>query len=440
MSLTQGTGAMTTVTTAVATGTAETVSFSVSGLPSGATATFSPTSTTAGGSTTMSITTTTSVPVGTYPLFVSGLTPSAGHSVGVTLTVLPQASDFSLAAAPPSVNAAVNADGTTSVQTTAIGGAPESVALTVSAGLPTGATATFSPTSVTAGQASSLTLHAGASTVPGTYHLTVKGVATSATHTMNLDFIVTSVASDFTISVDPSTASAQHGTPVMATVSTGVAAGVAESLTLSISGQPSGVTGSFDNTNLTSGQSATLTLTADSTASAGTYPITITGTGSTGTHTTTLTFTVIGDDFSIDVPALSVAIGGKKVLNLTSMVTSGSAQSVDLTVDGLPDGVTATFDPSTINAGDKSLITLFAKGSAKAGDYTVMVTATGASATHTSSVKLSVTNTSSDSAQPGDTSGCGCTVGGESHAGGGAAGAVMASMLGLAFVWRRRRR
>jgi subtilisin family serine protease len=76
-----------TVSTATIAGAAQTVSFSASGLPSGATASFSPASVTSGGSSTMTISTTASTPPGSYPVTITGTGPSATHTTPYTLTV-----------------------------------------------------------------------------------------------------------------------------------------------------------------------------------------------------------------------------------------------------------------------------------------------------------------------------------------------------------------
>src|SRR5205085_286846 len=90
LTLQQGTSGTSTVSTAVTSGSAETVSLAVSGVPSGATASLSPTSVTAGGSSTLSVNAGTAA-AGTYTLTITGTAPSATHStsVGVTVTAPP---------------------------------------------------------------------------------------------------------------------------------------------------------------------------------------------------------------------------------------------------------------------------------------------------------------------------------------------------------------
>src|SRR5262249_9886118 len=71
-------------------GTPETIAFSATGLPAGATATFAPTSATAGGSSTLTLATDTTTPEGTYTITVTGIATSATHDTSVTLEVTAQ--------------------------------------------------------------------------------------------------------------------------------------------------------------------------------------------------------------------------------------------------------------------------------------------------------------------------------------------------------------
>ena len=73
--------------------------------------------------------------------------------------------DFSISASPGSVSVAQGAAGSSSIGTAIVSGSAESIALAIT-GLPTGVTASFNPTSVTAGGSSSLTLTVGATARP----------------------------------------------------------------------------------------------------------------------------------------------------------------------------------------------------------------------------------------------------------------------------------
>jgi hypothetical protein len=85
--VTAGSGRSTTVSTAVTSGSAQSVALSASGLPTGATPSFSPSSVTAGSSSTLTISTSSSTPAGTYTVTITGAGTSATHTTSFALTV-----------------------------------------------------------------------------------------------------------------------------------------------------------------------------------------------------------------------------------------------------------------------------------------------------------------------------------------------------------------
>ncbi|HWG24364.1 carbohydrate binding domain-containing protein [Actinospica sp.] len=104
----------------------------------------------------------------------------------------------------------------------------------------------------------------------------------------------TTPTNSFSVSASPSSASVAAGSSTTATVSTKVTSGSAQSVALSASGAPSGVTVSFNPSSVTAGNSSTVTFATSSSTASGTYPITITGTGPSASATTTYTLTVTG--------------------------------------------------------------------------------------------------------------------------------------------------
>lgn len=86
-SVTAGQPASATVSTAVTSGSAEPVTLSASGLPTGATASFGTSPITSGGSSAMTVSTASSTPAGTYQVTVTGTAASGAHSATFTLTV-----------------------------------------------------------------------------------------------------------------------------------------------------------------------------------------------------------------------------------------------------------------------------------------------------------------------------------------------------------------
>ncbi|MET8957326.1 hypothetical protein ACWEO4_43980 [Streptomyces sp. NPDC004393] len=99
--------------------------------------------------------------------------------------------DFSIGVSPASSSVAAGSSANTTLSTTVTSGSAQSVSLSAT-GLPSGATVTFNPTSVTAGGSSTLTVATASSTPAGTYNITVTGTGASATHTATYTLTVTS--------------------------------------------------------------------------------------------------------------------------------------------------------------------------------------------------------------------------------------------------------
>jgi hypothetical protein len=296
VSAAQGASVNTTVTTAVSGGFNSAVALSVSGLPTGASATFTPTSIAApgAGSSTLKLSAGTAA-TGTYNLTVTGTGGGKTHTAAVSFTVTGTASpDFTLAASPAAVSAAQGSSVSTTVTTAVSGGFNSAIALSVS-GLPTGASAIFTPTSIAAPGSGSSTLQLTAgSAATGTYNLTVTGTGGGKTHTAAVSFTITATASpDFALAVSPASLSVATGSTGTATATTTVSGGFSSAVALSVSGLPTGASGSFSPTSIAApgAGSSTLTITTG-TAAAGTYSLTVTATGGGKTHTAPLTLTV----------------------------------------------------------------------------------------------------------------------------------------------------
>ncbi len=190
LSIAQGSSSTATISTALTTGSAQSVSLSASGQPAGTTVSFSPTSVSTGGSSTMTVDVGSSTVAGTYAITVTGTGATATHSATVTLTVTGTTTDdFSISASPTSTSIAAGSSGTVTISTAVTSGAAQSVALS-SSGQPSGSVS-FSPSSVTAGGSSTMTLSVASGVATGPYTITVSGTAASATHTTTVSLTVT---------------------------------------------------------------------------------------------------------------------------------------------------------------------------------------------------------------------------------------------------------
>ena len=190
LSVTAGNAATSTIGTALTSGSAQNVTFSATGAPTGTTVAFSPASVTVGQSTTMTVTTSSSTPAGTSTLTVTGTGNSATHTVPVTLTVnVATANDFSMTASPSALSVTAGNAATSTIGTALTSGSAQNVTFSAT-GAPTGTTVAFSPASVTVGQSTTMTVTTSSSTPAGTPTLTVTGTGNSATHTVPVTLTV----------------------------------------------------------------------------------------------------------------------------------------------------------------------------------------------------------------------------------------------------------
>jgi hypothetical protein len=170
-----------TVTVPAQTGVTGTLTLSVSGLPAGATASFSPATLANSGSSTLTVNTSTSTPAGTYPLTITVSNATLGGSTNVSLVV----QDFNIATTAASQTVTAGGIASYSLSGSVVNGFAGTATLTLS-GLPTGATATFTPASFAGAGNSTLNVTTSTSTPPGTYTLTATGTSGCRTHILSL--------------------------------------------------------------------------------------------------------------------------------------------------------------------------------------------------------------------------------------------------------------
>jgi hypothetical protein len=265
------------------------VMLSVSGLPSGAAGTFSPNPATASSSA-MSVTTSTSTQAGSYTPTITGVSGNLTRTTSITLVIQAASTpDYSLSATPSSSTVVQGAGTSYTVNITPTGGFTGLVTLSVSA-LPTGANATLSP-NLTA-TSSTMSVTTTATTLAGSYPLTITGTSGTLTHTTSVTLVVQAAAAPgYSLSSNPSSTSIVQGARTTYTVTITRTGGFAGAVAVSASGLPSGVTASFSPAT-TTGTSSTLTVTTSTSTRTGSYTLTITGVSGTVTHTITVTLVI----------------------------------------------------------------------------------------------------------------------------------------------------
>jgi Domain of unknown function (DUF1929)/Glyoxal oxidase N-terminus/PKD domain len=202
-----------------------------------------------------------------------------------TITVQP---DFSISASPSS-RTVVQGGGTTYTATITGGtGFSGTVSLSVS-GLPAGASASFSPASISTSGSSTLSVSTSSTTPPGSYPLTITGTSGSLIHTASVTLVV---SADFSLSVAPTSASIARGSSTQYTVTIAPGSGFSGAVSFSVSGLPRRTSASFNPSSITASGSSTLTISANRKAPIGTSTLTITGTSGGVSHSQQVTLTI----------------------------------------------------------------------------------------------------------------------------------------------------
>ena len=395
-SVIQGSSTSYTVTQTAINNYAGTVSFSVTGLPAGATATFTPASLTGSGTTTLGVSTSATTPAGSYTLTITGTDGVISHTASVTLVV--SAIDFSATIAPASQT--VNQGNSTSytITQTALNGYAGTVSYSVVFGLPAGATATFTPASITGSGTSTLTIATTATTPIGSYTLTITGSDGVLSHTVAATLVVS--APDFSLTATPSSQTINQGSPTSYAVTLNPISGYSGTVSFSVSGLPAGVSGSFTPATLTGSGSTVLNITTLASTTPGTYPLTITGTDGTLTHTATVTLVVTpAGDFQMAATIASQTVnpGQNTGYGITITSVNGFSGVVGLSLSGLPAGATGTFNPASVAGAGTSSLAITTSVATPPGAYNMIVTGTSGAIVHTVGIQLIV-----NPATPGD--------------------------------------
>jgi hypothetical protein len=322
-------------------------------------------------------------PPGYYLLF---LVSSAGVP-SVASWVQVQSSDFSVGVAPASQQ--VSQGGSTSFTATVTpqSGFSGTVNLGVS-GLPAGVTANFSVPALPSGD-STLNVTVDNSVAAGTYPFTITGVSGSLTHSAAATLEVQ--ATDFALSVTPSLQQVVQGGSTSFTATVTPQNGFTGTVTLGTNGLPTGVSGSFSVSTLTSGDS-TLSLTVGNSVTPASYPIPITAVSGPITHTATATLNVqAAPDFAVTVTpgTKKVFQGGHTFFTATVTPQNGFADTVNLSLAGLPAGATASFSAPALNSGNSTL-NIVVGSSVAPGSYPLQIAGTSGALAHSALATLVV--------------------------------------------------
>ena len=390
VSVMQGATAASSITVSAINGFASAVALTATGLPAGVTATFSPATVSGSAGSTLTFVASNTATVGAATVTITGSSGAITSSTTLTLNVTAEP-NFTISASPAAVSVPPATSGSASISIGYVGGLTGSVSLSAS-NLPAGVSANFSPNSVNGTGSVSVSFFVQSGTAAGTSNVTITGTDGAISHSVTIALTIPGTTSpSFTITPAASALTVTRGSSTTDTVTVHGAGGFSGSVTLAVSGLPTGVTASF-GTNPTTGSSV-LTLTAGSTAAAGTSNLTITGTSGALTASSSISLTINNTttpNFTLAASAatLSVTLGAATTETITVTDMGGFAGSVTLAASGLPNGVSAVFTPNPTTG--SSMLTLTASSTATAGTSNINITGTSGTLTATTSITLTV--------------------------------------------------
>ena len=258
-------------------------------------------------------------------------------------------------------------------------------------GAPTGVTAKFDPVKTDKkGTETTLTLTVGEAVAVQKYTLKVVAQSGNKKKEQTLELTV-QVKPDFTLATTPAALTVKQGASGTVTVNVSRNATFTGAVALTLEGAPAGVTGTFNPASAT-GATSTLTLNVSSTAAAGTHNLTVRGKGDGLDKTARVTLTVEAvPDFSLSgqPAAVEVKRGEAATVTITVNRVGGFADPVQFEVEGLPTGVTATFEPNPAPAGTATLRITTATAAA-AGTYPLRVRGTAGALSRVTNVSLTI--------------------------------------------------
>ncbi len=203
---------------------------------------------------------------------------------------LRSSTNFTLSGTPSSASTDPGGSVSYTVTATGLNGFNGSIGLGAS-NLPSGATASFNPPSITPGSSSVLTVNTSAATPVANSNITITGTSGSQVGNTIVSLNVLQPA-DFSLSATPPTVTVAPGGTAKYTIGTASLSGFSGAVNLTVSGLPSGASSAFSPVAPNAGANSLLTITTLANTPAGSSTLTITGTSGSLIHSVNVTLNV----------------------------------------------------------------------------------------------------------------------------------------------------
>ncbi len=338
LSLTAGGSAESLTLTATAIdGFTGTINVTVSGLPTGVTTSPATLTLTPGTPLQVNFTAASSAAAGTSTVQFTGTSGTLSHSASFSLivTAAPANPDFSLSVNVTSLS--VTAGGSAqpvSVSATALNGFTGTINVALS-GLPAGVTASPASFTLTPGTPQQVEFTASSSAAAGSSTVQFTGTSGTLSHSASFTLMVSAAVGnpDFSLSVNLTSLSVTAGGSAQpVSVSATALNGFTGTISVTISGLPTGVTASPASFTLTPGTPQQVNFTASSSAAAGSSTVEFTGTSGTLSHSASFTLIVSAAGPSVDIVTYHVDVGrtGLNANETTLTLTNVNSSSFGL--------------------------------------------------------------------------------------------------------------
>jgi subtilase family serine protease len=200
----------------------------------------------------------------------------------------------------------------------------------------------------------------------------------------------------FGLTASPTTITLMQGNSGTSTITSTVTNGFDSAISLSATGQPTGVTVVFGPSSISGAGTSSMKITVGPSTVAGAYNIRVTGISGSMTEVVTVSLTVgkIAAGYTISASPTSISIdrGSSGTSTITTAVTGGFDSAVSLSATGYPSGVSVAFSPDAIPApgSGKSIMKVTVGKGVALGNHTITINATGAGVPRTVQVTLDV--------------------------------------------------
>jgi len=313
----------------------------------------------------------------------------------------PISNEFTVSLSPTRLTINQGESGTTTLIITPRNGFTGTVSLSV-VNPHDGITVRFNPSSLNVPDKtqSTVTVEVGSNVSPNSYSITLVATSGNIQKTAELTVnVLSKTQPDFTVSLDPDRLDVIQGQSGTTTLTITSVNGFRGTVSLSAENVPTGITVRFDpsSLNVPDKTESTVTVEVGSNVSPHSYSITLVATSGNIQKTAELTVTVLSKtqpDFTVSVnpDRLDVIQGRSGTTTLTITPVNGFRGTVSLSVLDPPDGITVSFNPSSLNVPGqtKSAVTVEVGTSVRQGTYTLTFQASSGSIQRTATLNLTV--------------------------------------------------